>query len=135
MDIKVATVIRVAVRGSVVRVRVRKAIVSTIVPIATETDGADDVGINEVSIASSIPYNYKFQNYEGKTPLCLRQIHPLLIDAKVATVIRGAGRGSVERVRERKASVSTSAPKATETDGADDVGKNEVSIVCIVSAR
>ena len=56
MDIKVATIIRVAVRGSVVRVHVRKAIVSTIVPITTETNSADDVGINEVSIASSIPY-------------------------------------------------------------------------------
>ena len=56
MDIKVATVICVAVRRSVVRVRVRKAIVRAIVPITAETNSTDNVGINEVSIASSIPY-------------------------------------------------------------------------------
>ena len=55
-DIKVATVIRVAVRRSVIPIHVRKAIVSAIVPITTETNSAHDVGIDEVSVAPSTPH-------------------------------------------------------------------------------
>lgn len=55
---KVAAVIRVAIRRSVIPIHVRKAGVRAIVPITANADGTDDVGIDEVRIASSIPYNY-----------------------------------------------------------------------------
>lgn len=55
LDIKIATVIRVAIRWSVIRIRIRKAIVSAIVPIAANAKGTNNVGINKVSIAPSIP--------------------------------------------------------------------------------
>ena len=46
----------VAVRRSVMPKHVRKAIVSAIVPITTETNSAHDVGIDEVSVAPSTPH-------------------------------------------------------------------------------
>jgi len=54
-EIKVATVIRVAVRRSVIRVKVREAVVGAIVPIATNTAGPHNVRIDEVSIAPAVP--------------------------------------------------------------------------------
>lgn len=53
--VKVASVIRVPVRGRVIRIRVREAVVRAIVPIAAKAERANDVGINEVSVAPSIP--------------------------------------------------------------------------------
>ena len=55
--VKVAAVIRVAVRRSVVPVEVRETVVRAIVPIATKADRANNVGIDEVRVAPSIPYH------------------------------------------------------------------------------
>lgn len=55
--VKVAAVIRVAVRRSVVPVEVRETVVRAIVPIATKADRANNVGIDEVRAAPSIPYH------------------------------------------------------------------------------
>lgn len=52
---KVAAERRKTVRRSGIRISVRKAGVRTIVPITTETQRADDVGIDEVRVASSVP--------------------------------------------------------------------------------
>ena len=56
--VKVAAVIRVAVRWSVVPVEVRETIVRAIVPIAAKADRANKVGIDEVRVAPSIPYHH-----------------------------------------------------------------------------
>ena len=56
--VKVAAVIRVAVRRSVVPVEVRETVVRAIVPIATKADRANNVGIDEVRVAPSIPYHH-----------------------------------------------------------------------------
>ena len=52
--VKVAAVIRVAVRRSVVPVEVRETGVRARVPIATKADRANNVGIDEVRVISII---------------------------------------------------------------------------------
>ena len=52
---KVAAIIRVAVRRSVVPVHVREPVVRAIVPIPTEADRPHGVRIDEVGDASSVP--------------------------------------------------------------------------------
>ena len=65
---KVAAEIRITVRRSVIRISVRKAVVRTIVPITTETQRADDVGIDEVRIAPSIPFYDDVFSLLGESP-------------------------------------------------------------------
>lgn len=60
MDKKLAAIIRVGIRRSVIRIRIREPGVRPIVPVATETNRPNDVGINEVGIASSIPISEIF---------------------------------------------------------------------------
>lgn len=66
--LKVATVIRVPVRRGVIRVRVRETVVRPIVPVATKTNGAEDVGIDEVGIASPIPLVINSYIFRGQVP-------------------------------------------------------------------
>lgn len=53
--LKVGPVIRVRVAGSVIRIAIRKTVVGSVVPVATETDRTHDVGIDEVGGVPSIP--------------------------------------------------------------------------------
>ena len=53
--VKVAAVIRVAVGRGIVPVEVREAVIGAVVPVATETDSTNSVGIDEVRVASSVP--------------------------------------------------------------------------------
>lgn len=64
---KVAAVIRIGVRRSVIRITVREPVVRPVVPVTATADRANDVGIDEVGIASSIPYH--FLRYKGTGPL------------------------------------------------------------------
>ena len=58
--VKVAAVIRVAVRWSVVPVEVRETVVGTVVPVTAKADRTNSVGIDEVRDAPSIPYRYHY---------------------------------------------------------------------------
>lgn len=53
--LKVGPVIRVRVAGSVIRIAIRKTVVGSVVPVATEADRTHDVGIDEVGGVPSIP--------------------------------------------------------------------------------
>lgn len=53
--LKVGPVIRVRVAGSVIRIAIRKTVVGSVVPVATEADRTDDGGIDEVGGVPSIP--------------------------------------------------------------------------------
>ena len=58
--IKVATIIRIPVRRTVIPVEIRETVVGTVVPVTAKADRTNSVGIDEVRDAPSIPYHYQY---------------------------------------------------------------------------
>ena len=88
--------------------------------------------IDEVSIASSIPYVYE-EELRGR-PLSATLIHPLLENKKVSPKRRISSRRSVRRMEKRQPSGRAREPGATETTGAERMRIDEESIISKVCA-
>lgn len=58
--IKVAAIIRIPVRRTVIPVEIRETVVGTVVPVTAKADRTNSVGIDEVRDAPSIPYRYHY---------------------------------------------------------------------------
>ena len=58
--IKVAAIIRIPVRRTVIPVEIRETVVGTVVPVTAKADRTNSVGIDEVRDAPSIPYHYQY---------------------------------------------------------------------------
>ena len=54
--LKVAAIVRVRVRGGVIRVAIPGAGIGAIVPVATAPDRPDDVRVDEVGVRVRIPF-------------------------------------------------------------------------------
>lgn len=99
IDKKVAAIIRVPVRRSVIPVEVREPVVPSIVPIAAQTDSPDSVRVHEVGAASSVP-DFRLWFTRGLCPLSLR-------DSPLTGRRKGRRQKSRTRPTERKARRST----------------------------
>lgn len=58
--VKVAAIIRIPVRRTVIPVEIRETVVGTVVPVTAKADRTNSVGIDEVRDAPSIPYRYHY---------------------------------------------------------------------------
>lgn len=58
--VKVAAIIRIPVRRTVIPVEIRETVVGTVVPVTAKADRTNSVGIDEVRDAPSIPYHYQY---------------------------------------------------------------------------
>ena len=86
-QVKVTAPIRIGIRRRIIRVAVREPVVRPIIPIATEADRPNNVGIDEVRSAPSIPTIYKLlfrilffescHNIQNKIEQGARPLHPL----------------------------------------------------------
>ena len=143
LQVKVTAPIRIGIRRRIIRVDVRQPIVRSIIPIATESNRADNVRIDEVRSAPAIPFikqelfliyttdfNFQKQGRRGRRPLLHHP--PLLGKAKVTAPIRIGIRRRIRRVDVRQPSVRSIRPIATESNRADNGRIDEGRIITII---
>ena len=58
--VKVAAIIRIPVRRTVIPVEIRETVGGTVGPVTAKADRTNSVGIDEVRDAPSIPYHYQY---------------------------------------------------------------------------
>lgn len=104
---RVAAIVRVRVRRSVIRVQVHIAVV----PVRTEADSTNDVRVDEVGVDGAVKIPYMVLLLGGKPPLLLRRFTPVIGGSKgrrQSSRSRKTERNSRTRTRSRSSSTHRS---------------------------